>query len=143
MDYEIYQVLPQWVLNIVDKLLCNNCKKQISSEDIIATGIRKISENKHVIFIEYQCKHCLFRQVVAMDNKISNIQGLCFVLLDNIRKIRLLENAFRRKRTKPQKLGKISDKEVNDFIKFVNKSKNYDEFLQHIGVKKQRKKKKC
>ena len=128
--------LPEWVQNSLNHKICGKCSKKYSNKDIVAIGIRESEseENNYCSFyVEHKCSSCDYRSLITLNKqKEVSLENMCFTILEGIRKRKLTEKSRAIKKNTNQ--NPISDKEMKNFIKFVNNTKTHEEFLKGIGV---------
>ena len=132
LDKKFHYWLPSWMKIVIRKRKCSKCNYPINDQDIIAVGIRELQGRKQsCLFTEHQCSQCLHRSITTFGKeKIGTIQGMCFTLLDSIERKKKLEKAHR---ITEKFKDEMSDKNVNDFLKFLYNVESHDEFLKKIG----------
>lgn len=136
MTDPLYSQIPKWILKgSIDKKLCTQCDCKIKKEQVIAIGIRTFNGNS-ILFLECQCYHCKYREVINVtndDHKSLTVEDLCFLLLESVQKQKSMQKSVSRKKKKKSG-GKITDKEVSQFLEFMNKSEHYEDLLKHLNI---------
>jgi len=129
--------IPHWIIKgSINNKLCANCNNKIKREHVIAMGIRT-SGNDATLFLEYQCQKCKYREIITITsdtNKSMTIEDLCFLLLDSIQKQKETQSALSCNKKKKKSGGKITDKEVSQFLEFMNRSEHYEDLLKHLRI---------
>ena len=130
---ELYNSLPDWVLNSVKKNNCHQCQEILTHTDLISVGIRRF-KNKHSLFVEFCCQHCGYREITAIETKYNTVEDLCYILLEEVQRKRKLHKSHQHHQKTGKNQSKISQKEMQDFINFVRKVPTHDEFMKEIGA---------
>jgi len=128
----IFNYIPQWIVSILRNKRCKKCETFISKKDVIAIGVRD-HEGKQTIYIEHLCsnKNCNWRGIINFQNKEASIEELCYILLEGVKNQKASERS-KQLESKKKSGELITDKEVTEFLKFLNKSETHDEFLKAI-----------
>lgn len=132
MTKPFYHWLPDWVQSGLKKRSCSQCETVYSARDIIAVGIRQINDShKCAMYVEHVCSSCKFRALTTFGKeKEDNLEGMCCVVLESIKKKKLAEKS---RLLRKRKEGNMTDGEVDKFLKF-NKEASHEDFLKEIGV---------
>ncbi len=132
MPKPFYHWLPDWVHSGIKKRSCSQCKTRYSTQDIVATGIRQVGKPYEcAMYVEHVCSSCGYRALTTFGKeKEDNLERMCFVILENMKKRKLTEKS---RLFRSRKKGNMTDGEVNKFLKF-NKNASHDDFLKEIGV---------
>ncbi len=125
----LYHWIPKWVLLLVDEKKCSRCSVKQKKEGITCVGVRKVKEDWCFV-IEHVCNQCEFREMLGF-NEGSDLEDFCHMMLQEIMDKKSIERSNARQRG--VSTGSITDKEVNDFLKFMDSSEDYDSVLKHIG----------
>lgn len=127
----IFNYIPQWIVSALRNKRCKKCETFISKKDIIAVGIRD-HDGQQSLYIEHLCsnKGCAWRGIVNFQNKEASIEELCYMLLESAKNQKASERS--RQIESKKNGGSITDKEVTEFLKFLNKNETHDEFLKAI-----------
>ena len=126
--------VPRWALARITKRSCE-CGHKYARADIIQMGIRKAKKDNltaECLAIEVMCPDCKKGTVTTFSQKKSFRQLLC-LLLEELQKLDHIELA-RRYETNNSSRSKISEKEVADFKKILNKMKSHSEFLHELQI---------
>lgn len=130
---ELHKSVPHFILKYLSDRRCSKCNTQIVKQDVIAIGIRTY-QKKTCLYIEHQCKSCHYREITNYSgNKNSSVPELCYVLLEHHQKQKDTENIVK---TRKKEKKSITDKEVNDLLRFMNDNSSYDDFMKYIGADK-------
>lgn len=132
MNVPFFYNVPSWMIRYISGERCSECGTPVSKKNIIAIGIRQ-HQNQATPYIEHECSKCKFRAITSFGgHKKGTLQELCYMLLEELQnknKIRVaIETEGIRKKTK------MTDKEVSDFLKRLDKATTYDELLKEIGA---------
>lgn len=132
MPKPFHHWLPDWVRNGLKKRSCSQCKTSYSTQDIIAVGIRQVSEpHECAMYVEHICSSCGYRALTTFGKeKEDSLEGMCCVILENIKKKKLTEKS---RLLRKRKEGNMTDREVKKFLNF-NKDASHEDFLKEIGV---------
>ncbi len=110
---------------------CVQCEFNISKDDIIAVGIRKIPDSENcTLYIEYICSQCEYREIILNRKGRYSPNELCYILLEEMREKRNIERSMQN-RSKPK--GKMTNKEISEFLKFLEGTSSHEDFLKYIG----------
>lgn len=124
--------LPDWVQKGLNKRSCSQCETKYTQNDIVAVGIRQVSEpHECAMYIEHVCPSCGYRALTTFGKeKESSLEGMCCGILEHIKKKKLADKSrLLRKRQE----GIMTDREVDGFIKFM-KDASHDDFCKEIGI---------
>jgi len=130
----IYKYMPSWVHKIINKDICTKCHNKFNKKNIIACGLREASTENQFFYVEVKCTNCSTRTVIPFhkQSKINDLKSLSFMFLDRVKKYNQMINS---QVPKPNRNSSITNKEVDDFIKMLNKSKSHIDFMKNIGIK--------
>jgi hypothetical protein len=124
-----FSTLPDWICSLVERKSCNNCQSGCKKAGIIAAGIRQ-SDATHSMFVEHKCVTCEHRTIINL-GKDSSLEDLCVAMLEEMRKKKATERSkFLRA---PHNQKPMTDKEVKLFLKKMNKSESFEDFMKDIG----------
>lgn len=133
MRHALHRHIPNWMISAVAATTCNKCHEPITKEDVLGLGIKEIKVNKVSLFVEYQCSNCEHSARMNFSSQTGSIEDLCFVLLDEIQKKRQLTKSQQIEKPQISK-SKITDDETTKFIRSMNETDNFDDFLKLIGA---------
>mgnify|MGYP001582107566 CR=1 FL=1 len=127
-----YTSLPDWICSLIESKSCLNCSIDCKKGGIIAAGIRQLDPSTHSMFIEHKCVACEHRTVINIGRQKDNsLEGLCVAMLEQIRRQKATERSkFLRH---PHNKKPMTDKEVKSFLKKMNKSAFFEDFMKDIG----------
>lgn len=125
----LYHWIPKWVLLLIDDKKCSRCDVKQQKEGISSIGVRKVKD-EWCFVIEHVCSKCEFREILGF-NEGSDLEDFCHMMLQEIMEKKSMDKARARQRGRLYEA--ITDKEVNDFLKFMHGSEDYDSVLKHIG----------
>lgn len=135
MQIPFYKNLPGWMTETLDGKSCSRCKKPLEKQNVIGVGIKYIEnspEGKCTTFLEFKCLGCGFEARFSFENIIQNsIERLCYMLLDQIQKRKKMEKSVS---LKPKSGGPITDDEVQNFLKELEKTQTHEDFLKLISA---------
>jgi len=126
--------IPYSILVSINKTHCTQCQVSHKRGMIEAYGVRKDDRinTSSVFFVESKCT-CGFRMIRQYKTGPKNFKELLIVLLEEVQKREELELSMD---TAEYTTGKISDKEANDFIRFLKKKNtSHEDFYVQIGGK--------
>ena len=133
----LYFWLPTKIDQHLKGVTCNTCSTPIKRQNVIAIGLREHeSLPKNVLYVEYKCPHCDRRACKLIENnKIQEIGDMCYYLIDELHKRRKLTASLTNKKNQKQrkKVDKISDKEMMDMHRFMQKNLSHEDFMTFIG----------
>ena len=132
MPKPFHHWLPDWVQNGLKKRSCSQCQTKYSTQDIVAVGIRQVN-NPHecAMYVEHICPSCGYRALTTFGKeKEDSLEGMCCGILESIKRKKLTEKS---RLLRKRKEGNMTDKEVSNFLKFVQDA-SHDDFLKEIGV---------
>lgn len=132
------EAIPDWVVHHTRTRVCTECGKQYTRNDIRSFGLRESDGQRCDLYVEHRCPGCGHLSVTVFKNDDeASVEELCYSLLDHLRDQQIKKNSAHSDNHDRRKSKKaISDKDVHDFMQFVNKSKSHDEFMKKIGVPK-------
>ena len=119
-----------WMLKSINNKYCSKCQESIIKENIIGIGIREF-KNKLVIFLEHLCK-CGYKEVTPVIKKNMTIEEMCYSLLEESQNRKAI-HISQHLELPTEKMTPISQKEADEFIKFLKDVPNHDLFMKHIG----------
>lgn len=115
---------------------CGKCKGSVDKNNIIAAGIRESNLGGNCLYLEHVCPKCKWREILSFSGQQSaKLETLCYILLDSLRGQKDVAKS-KEIEAKQQKSSKISDAEVEDFLKFVQNNDSHDDFMKFIRAKK-------
>ncbi|MHA2279325.1 MAG: hypothetical protein ACXAC5_00330 [Promethearchaeota archaeon] len=133
MSQAFHQWLPEWVHASLNNRSCSQCETAYSKNDIIAVGVRQLEDPAYAMYIEHQCSSCGFRALTTLGKqKEDTLERLCYTILESIKKRKLSEKAKMLQKNIENK--PMTEKEVKNFINFMQTSESHDDFLREIGV---------
>ena len=125
--------LPEWVYATLDRRCCSQCETKYTKSDIIAVGVRKVEDPAYAMYIEHQCSSCGFRALTTFGKqKEDTLERLCYVILESIKKRKLVQKSQTLKRVRNDK--PMTEIEVSKFKNFLQTSESHEDFLREIGV---------
>jgi len=132
----VYHYAPAWMIEELKGRQCDKCSQSITKENIIAIGIRDNNANK-TIYMEHQCPKCKYREMTNCGgDKRGTLEELCYALLEELQLRKRAEKAkLARKNARINKQGMSkpwTNKEVEEFKKFIGKCDSHDQFLEYI-----------
>ena len=114
---------------------CPRCFYSHQNSSVCAVGMRQLNKTKFALYVEFKCNKCDNKLIINMYRKDDSLEDLCFSLLESIQRNRISSKSKKRSKNKDKKENTpITDKEVNSFLKFMNKSKNHDDFLKGMKI---------
>jgi len=132
-DNSFHQWLPEWTYAPLQKRKCSQCNKKYTKDNIIAVGIRMTEEDFYAMYLETQCSECGFRALTTLGKqKEDSLEKLCYVILESIKKKKITNKSkmiHKQMENKP-----MTDKEVENFIKFIQTNQTHADFCKKIGV---------
>ena len=132
MKHTLHQHIPAWMVKTVTKSSCNECNTNIRKEDILGIGIKEVTSSTVSIFIEYKCKQCSHSARMNFTSKAGSIEDVCHLLLDQIQKRKATKKS--QENTSIRHKNVITKDETDNFIKDMNKTEDFNEFLKLIGA---------
>lgn len=135
-----HENIPLWISNYIEGKECRECKNVITKKDIIAIGIRKITDKNMTPFIEHNCSKCHSRAITSFGgHQQGNMEEICHLLLSQIKinksKPAIIGNIQARIKERSNKnTTPISEEEASKFVKYLQKSKNHENFMKQIGA---------
>lgn len=134
MVMPFHEGVPDWIVKNLHGTQCNKCSHPITKDDISAIGMRR-NKNNAITFIEYECSSCSDRMTRAFNREMMhNVEELCYLLLEEIKRKRTIRNSSIRNRSKNTNKPPISDKEIKSIKLKLKKSKTHHDFMKHIGA---------
>ncbi len=139
-DSIVYWV-PRWMDNSIKSKKCSQCDCKMTKNNIMAMGIRQLSDGSTAIYTENSCLKCNHREVTAYNTEGGgNIQDLCCAILEEGRRKRRIEKAIElREKSHVRPVGKeeapISISELNEVKNELNSTESHEDFLKFIGYK--------
>ncbi len=155
---------PKWIVDLLqnDNFACPHCKAQFKAEYVKACGVRLSfrDSSKQVLYVEYHCGDCK-QQPTLLELYDLTFDEFAFMVLedtddkemealreksDHIRKAHSGDSKRARKKKKHplsrKNKSRISQKDVDDVRKFLNRCKFHQDFLDVLGVSAKNSKKK-
>jgi hypothetical protein len=150
--------LPLFIKKIIPKLKCPNCDEKMKHENVESVGFTEIGKNKNCVFLGCTCKKCesafqfqlddvtmvefifeMAEQYMEEEEKLQELEEDIdeFEEERNIPKVPKNKQKSKqkaKKRENKNKKSKISDEEVSNFIKELNSSSSYDDFLRDMKI---------
>ena len=134
--------IPKWLSEILPDIKCYSCKKlSMKQENIMAIGIRKSSKNSHktVFFFDYLCD-CGQSSITEFPDPMD-VEDFVNMMVDEYIQGSVVKekrkcsskNCNKNPDRKVMK-SKISQEEVEELKKLLNKCKDYPSLLLGIGV---------
>ena len=152
--------VPQWIVRIIEgeNLSCNKCKKTFSKKQLMAIGIQESSLAPHddTLCVGMYCSDC--KEMTIFELKEMSLVEFAFEILEKETQPDNKKSGTIRKRStdnkkdeekksddsntlrrvgagsKRNRKSKISQKEVNDTVKFLKSVKTHEEFLVAMGL---------
>lgn len=146
--------VPTWILNLIERedLLCHQCNILFKLSNLMSIGIQESNQKPHndMLCIGMFCSKC--QELTIFEIKEMNLLEFSFEIVgkkteDKVRVEKaeeeddVEENRDDKKRheihsnKKPIRTrSKITSKEVQDSVKFLNSIKTHEEFLVAIGL---------
>jgi hypothetical protein len=121
--------LPAWLEEFIALEKCPHCSKNMSTSGVFGIGVReeKIEGNRELSFcFEYYCRNCKKKTLFSgfPTNAEQFTEDVAYVFKDG------WEVVNKNKKNK----SSISDKDVKNFIKNLDKIKKYEDFLKKLGI---------
>lgn len=133
----LHNWIPMWMLSKIKNKACDKCGQAAKKENIISVGFRQI-EKGNVVYLEHKCSGCDFRSLTYCSNDIA-LEDMCYILIEEIQQKRQIEkvsNTQKKKNRNKNNKNPLTDKEIDDFVEYMQNSPNFDDFLNHIGASK-------
>lgn len=142
--------IPEWIIKVVetDKLHCNKCSKVLGVDDLTSLGIQEsaVSPHNDKLCVGLSCPKC--KDITIFELKEMSLIEFAFEILDketeakkepesNKEKrdvLRELASDRPQRRKSVQRQSKITKKEVNEVVKFLNDTKTHEDFLVAMGM---------
>ena len=129
--------VPKWVSDIIEttNLLCAKCQNPFNVNNLISIGIQESSLVPHddVLCFGMSCKKC--NEIIIFEIKEMNLIEFAFGVIE--KETDPKENTLRapdRKKSFVARKSKITQKEVNDHVKFLNNIKTHEDLLVAMGI---------
>ncbi len=139
------QEVPDWIFRVieVEDLMCRNCKKRFTADNLMSIGIQESSNSPHLdtLCIGMFCTKC--KELIIFELKEMSLTGFAFEILDHGKKRNGKENQFakaeprERKKKKSPKIrkSKITKKEIDEIRSFLKPlDLPHEEFLIALGM---------
>lgn len=135
--------LPPWAKPFLNDKKCPHCKALTHINGVIGIGVRKRNYNEEdslkngfLLTFEYTCYECSKKSLWIADpgNNIDMTSILEQIISINSQKG--ISDSLKNKISN----SKISDKEIESLVKFMNKSKSYEDLLKYLGIESEYKK---
>lgn len=133
MKHKLHKSLPNWMIATVNRSCCSECNNQLVREDILGIGIKEIGVNQIIMFVEVQCPKCNHAARLNFSSQPGAVEDICYLLLDEIQKKRRIQKS-KELECDVKDGSLISEKETSEFIKNMNESETFEEFLKLIGA---------
>jgi len=140
--------IPEWVIKIVqtNDLSCNKCKRIMAVKNLISIGIQESAQDPHndKLCIGLNCYKC--KEITIFELKEMSLLDFAFELLDketesNKKSVptrdvlkELSGDQSSKRRSSVNMKSKITKKEVNEVVRFLNSTKNHEDFLVAMGL---------
>ena len=135
MKNTFYQSIPAWMVSTVSNTPCTECGCTITKHDISGIALKQNTTGRSSVHIEYICPECHFGARMDFGTyKNGTIEEMCYLLLDEVHKRKTLIKSRGMEKSKSK--GPIQEDEVQEFIKNMNKSETFDEFLVLLKANK-------
>lgn len=132
-----FRSVPIWLCNIVHNSICSNCSNKIRKEDIVGVAVREMQDNVCTIFVEHVCSHCRFEARTNFGAfKNGSIAEMCRILVNETNKQKRCQNAAAIEKESVHISEPIGKKEAQDFVKQMNSSESFEDFLKMINADK-------
>lgn len=133
MKIPLYRVIPGWMVKEVKKSNCAQCKGTIRDSDIQGIALINV-DGGSTYAVEFVCSTCGRSARLTFEMFIkSSVEELCFMLIDEIHKTKTMNNSVFIENV-DKDLGPISKREVNSFVKKMEKAETMEDFLKLIGA---------
>jgi RNase P subunit RPR2 len=132
MKHALHKFIPNWMVSAITSTTCNQCHQPVNKEDILGLGVKEVKEYKISIFVEYQCSNCNHAARMNFSSQVGSVEEICYLLLDELQKKRkLAKSKAVEEKVSP---SKITDDETKKFIKKMNETNSFEDFLKLIGA---------
>jgi len=146
---------PDWIIDILktEDFRCPKCKTAFNENYVSSCGLRKSHRNvkKQVLYVEYDCKGCK-SQPICLELYDLDFDEFAFLILDDVDDSRMQSikekadkisqndvkykaTPKKRKRKINFKKSKITQKEIDLDIKFLNECAFHSDFLEILGIR--------
>lgn len=133
MKIPLYRAIPGWMVREVQKTTCAQCKGAIREADIQGIALINI-DGGSTYAVEFACSTCGRSARLTFEMFIkSSLEELCFILIDEIHKTKTMGNSIFLENVNKD-LGPISKREINSFVKKMEKTETMEDFLKLIGA---------
>jgi len=120
--------VPKTVLSFDKESPCEKCGSTIKPSEVTRLEI-EIDEKTGVdLYLRYLCQRCGQEKSVHAGS-IGSLEDLCYELLIHAQGLRDAQNASE---SKHDKAGKITDEDVQEFVRQLNTIDNHEEFLRRF-----------
>jgi len=142
--------IPEWIIRMVeaDNLYCNKCRKTLRVGHVISMGIHESSVDPYddKLCVGVSCPEC--KEVTIFELKEMSLIEFAFEILDKgTRPEKLQKKVDKRtdilkdltgansdQKRRISKKSKITKKEVNEVVRFLNGAKTHEDVLIAMGM---------
>lgn len=134
MSTPFFECIPHWMSDSVKNKPCSKCGYVLDKQNIMGAGVKQIG-GEHSVFVEFRCPKCNYEARFSFENIVTTptVERLCYMLLEEIQKKKRVHKAMSLPKNQRNN-NPITDKEVKDFVREMNNSENYEDFLKLISA---------
>jgi len=138
-DFKLGKYLPRWVLAKISKRTCFSCGFKFNKCDIVQVGIRKTKNpdgtTQASLAVETWCSNCKKGSITTFPQEhYKSFRHLLCLLLSEIQKNDRAEAAQKRAKELNDSFPQITEKDLEDFKKELEKMTTHSEFLNKLGL---------